>query len=192
MSLTRIIEPTLEPISLAEAKLWCRISSSAEDTELAVLIRSVREQCERRIRRTLVDSTWELQLSAFADRMPLPMGPLLELLSVKYLPEGGGAEQTLSPSVYVVDQAATPPAVLLAHGASWPTVAAGRPDAVRIRYRAGFGEADGVPSVPAPLLMWMRVHLAHWYDGRSATVRGELKALPFVDELLHPYRMLSF
>lgn len=192
MGLIRITEPLLEPVSLAEAKLWCRISNSLEDTEVTVLIRAVRELCERRIRRTLVDSTWELQLEAFAARMLLPMSPLLELLSVKYLPLGGGAEQTLSASVYVVDQAGTPPAVQLADGASWPAVAAGRPDAVRIRYRAGFAESDGTPPVPGPLLTWMRLHLAHYYDGRSATVRGQLSPLPYADELLHSYRLLSF
>lgn len=186
-----IAGPTVEPITLAQAKVWARVDHDDEDDEIRLLITAVREACEKRCRRTLVESSWEYTASAWASRIELPYGPLIEVPSVNYLPLGGGAEAVLSPSVYVLDQHSAMPAVVLADSASWPDLAPGQPLAVRIPYTVGYALAADPTKVPGPLLLWMRLHLVHYYDNRSAVGNANLAPLPHADSLLNGFRLLS-
>lgn len=191
MPARRTAGPTVEPISLAQAKVWARVDHADEDDEISMLITAVRQACEKRCRRTLVESTWEYTASAWSSRIELPYGPLLEVPSVNYLPLGGGAETVLSPSLYVLDQHSAMPAVVLADGAAWPDLAPGQPLAVRIPYKAGYALAAAPDEVPKPLLLWMRLHLVHYYDNRSAVGKANLAPLPYADDLLNGFRLLS-
>lgn len=186
-----VTAPTAEPISIAQAKAQLRVTDSAEDALITSLISVVRQACEDRIRRTIVKTGYELIAAAFSDRMELDRGPLLQVTSVKYL-DTAGTLQTLAPSTYVVDQYAAVPAVLLASGATWPTVATGRPDAVRIAYDAGYCDETLTPPPPAPLLHWMLLQLGHFYGNREAAGVTQLAPLAYGDDLLHRYRLLQF
>jgi len=186
-----VTAPTAEPISLAQAKAHLRVTDSAEDSLISSLITVVRQACEDRIRRTIVKTGYEYTAAAFVDRMALDRGPLLQVTSVKYL-DATATLQTLAPSTYVVDQYAALPAVLLASGAAWPTVATGRPDAVRISYAAGYCDENLTPAPPAPLVHWMLLQLAHFFDNREASGVSQLAPLPYGDDLLHRYRLLQF
>ncbi|MBX3634011.1 MAG: head-tail connector protein [Rubrivivax sp.] len=195
MPARRTAGPAVEPITLAEAKLHLRVDLNDDDALITRLITAVREHCERRLRRTLVDSTWVWTGPRFEAAIALPWGPLRSVTHVRYLDEAG-AEQTVAGATYVVDEHGTPPRVLLASGATWPATRPGAPDAVRITYQAGYGDVvDGPPpaaqGVPAPLVEWMLLQLAHFYDNRSATSAGRLEPLPYADGLLHDYRLIE-
>lgn len=196
MPARRTAGPALEPITLAQAKLHLRVDIADDDALITTLISAVREQCERRTRRTLVESTWVLTLPAFAAAMDLPWGPLRSVTDVRYLDEAA-QEQTLAGSSYVVDLHGTPPRVLLASGASWPATRADAPDAVRITYVAGYAAVSAGPppavgpGVPAPLVQWMLLQLGHFYDNRAAATAGRLEPLPWADGLLDGYRLIT-
>lgn len=191
MPARRTSGPSIEPITLAQAKVWARVDHDDEDDEISMLITAVRQACEKRCRRTLVESTWEVTAADWSLRIELPYGPLIEVGSVNYLPLGGGAEAVLSPSLYVVDRHNVVPAIVPADGASWPDLAPGQPQAVRVPYQAGYATAAALDTLPAPLLLWMRLHLVHYYDNRSAVAKGNLAPLPYADDLLNGYRVLS-
>lgn len=195
MPARRTAGPAAEPITLGQAKLHLRVDLNDDDALITALITAVREQCERRTRRTLVDSTWVWTGPAFAAAIALPWGPLRSVTHVRYLDEAN-QEQTVPGASYVVDQHGTPPRVLLASGATWPATKADAPDAVRITYQAGYGQVNAGPpvtvtGVPAPLVQWMLLQLAHFYDNRAAAVAGRLDPLPFADGLLDGYRLIE-
>jgi uncharacterized phiE125 gp8 family phage protein len=190
MPTRKTAEPAAEPITLDQAKVHLRVDGIEEDTLISTLITVAREACEQRIQRTIVESTYVTTLDAFADCMEL-QSPLLAVESVKYL-DVASVEQTLSGSAYVVDQYATPPAVLRASGATWPPVAAGRPDAVRITYTAGYATTEqAMTAVPKPLVQWMLLQLGNMHKNREAAVIGTMTSeLPYADALLQPYRLI--
>jgi uncharacterized phiE125 gp8 family phage protein len=185
MPTRRTVDPLVEPITLAQAKAHLRVDGSDEDVMIAGFIVAARQACEQRTQRAMIESTYVTTLPGFESRMQL-QGPLLAVSAVKYL-DAAGSEQTLSPSAYVVDQYALPPAVLRASDATWPTVAAGRPDAVRITYTAGYATAA---AVPAPLVQWMLLQIGNMHQHRESTVGGTVAELPYADALLQPYRLI--
>lgn len=184
MPLTLITAPSVEPVTLAEAKLQCRVDAdlTADDARIGVLISAVREQAEHEIGGALVTQTWERTLDAFpvsGGAIELGMPPVQSLVSVKYL-DAAGTEQTLAPSAYTLDAVAAPGWVLPAAGTDWPA-AGDYANAVRVRFVAGFGAAS---SVPAAVKAWMLLHIAEWYAQLEAGADKPRDLLPHVARLL--------
>lgn len=67
----------------------------------------------------------------------IPLPPLQGVTSVKYL-DSDGVQQTLDPSIYVV-QKGEPSHVVLAVGQSWPSIST-MPGSVTVRFVAGYGD----------------------------------------------------
>jgi uncharacterized phiE125 gp8 family phage protein len=186
MTARLITAPATEPLTLAEAKLHLRVDATDEDTMITSLISVARHECENRTGRALITQTWEVTLDCFEDSMELPHPPLQTVSSVKYLDEDE-VEQTLGTTVYRVDGYAEPARVTRTYGETWPDVALDYPNAVRIRYVAGYG--DDATDVPPPLKQWMLLHIGHWYANREASAK-DLRTLPMLDGLLDPYRVV--
>lgn len=179
--------PTAEPLALSDALAHLRVSAGVEDAYITGLIPVVREACENRIERTLIETTWVLTLDSFPDAIELMMSPVLDVTSVQYTDQDGQS-QTLNPADYVLDRAREPGWLVPAPGRQWPTTEAGI-NKVVVTYTAGYG--DTAAAVPASLKHWMLLALSDLYENRSA--HGEKPAVPhnFVDGLLDPYRVLG-
>ena len=179
-------DPASEPVTLAEAKLACRIDGADEDTYISDLIVSARTMAEAHIGRTLLEATWDAVLDAFADEIELRNPPIVQVLSVKYLDEAG-VEQTLDTSIYAVDSVSEPGRVLLASGKRWPTTFDG-PNAVRVRFKAGYGAAADVPQ---PIKHWMLLHIGHYFRNRELA-GAAMQPLPYADSLLQAFETQYF
>ena len=162
-----ITPPASEPITLAEAKLQCRVDTTDEDASFARWISGAREYTEHRLQRSLLPQTWETTQDRFQNasfigmqnflpnpgslipqsktRIVLPNPPVTAVTWVKYLDAVNGTQQTLSPTVYYVDLDNEPGAITLAPGQSWPDTWA-VPNAVRVRYVAGYADANSIPA----------------------------------------------
>lgn len=204
MPIIKIADATVEPISLEEAKAHLRVDVPYEDALIASIIKAVRLACEAQTQRTLIETTWEQVHDAFPEsvcpRTPsvrpcrtrtvshqalrLRMPRLLQVLSVKYLDESG-VEQTLAPADYIVDRDSEPGYVVPAPGKAWPATAQ-VPNAVRVRYTAGFGAT--AQDVPQDIKLWMLLHIGHYFQNREASAKG-IEPLPFAEGLLDPYRV---
>lgn len=187
-----ITAPIFEPVTLAEAKLHCRIDGTDDDTLVTSLIVAARQAAENRTGRVLITQTWELQLDAFEAEIELPNPPTQSVVSVKYL-DTAGADQTLAGTEYLLDATSEPGLLVPAYGKTWPSTYA-VPNAVKVQYKAGYG--DAAASVPHGVKQWMLLAIGTWYANREAMVSGALTSrdLPstFFDALLDPYRIMAF
>lgn len=185
MSLIIITPPATEPVTLAEARLHLKVDSTDDDTLISALITAMREQAEHRTGRAFITQTLELVLDAFPADIELPRPPALAITSVKYY-DTNGTQQTMDAALYSLDSNSEPAWLVPAYGESWPATY-GIPNAVRVRYTAGYGAASDVPSA---IKAWILSGLSTMYNIREqVVVGGVMSPLPrsFMDGLLDPY-----
>ncbi len=187
MGLTLTSAPAAEPVSLAEAKLHCRVDLGDDDTLLTALITAARRLAEGQTGRALVTQTWKQTFDAFPlAAIALERPPLQSVTSVKYL-DSAGVQQTLDAGAYTVHTSAQLGLVAPLPGTRWPTTQA-HLEAVEVIFVAGYGNAA---TVPQEIKQWMLLQIGHWYAHREAA--GEqLAPLPYFDALLDAYRVMRF
>lgn len=168
MPTTIVTAPTTEPVSVAEAKDWCRITDSESDGDVSVVVKAAREYVEMVLQRALISQTWNLILDGLYQPIELPYPPLQSVTHIKYLDTDGNT-QTLSTSVYTVGTDHEPGRITLTTGQSWPSLY-GIVDQIEIQYVCGYG---GAPSdVPAAHKLAMRQLISHWNEHREPVVIG--------------------
>lgn len=190
MALKLITGPTVEPLTLAEAKLHLRVDGSDEDALITPLITAARRMAEQRSGRALCSQTWELALDAFpASAIALPLPPSQSITSIKYL-DPAGAEQTLASDQYALDNYGSQHWVLPAQDVTWPDTLDAA-NAVKVRFVAGYGAAA---DVPADIRAWLLLAIGTLYARRETVVDGQAAELPggFWQSLLDPYRIIEF
>lgn len=144
-----VTPPAIEPVTLAEAKLYARVDVADDDVLITDLIVAARETVESFLRRKLITT----KVDYFRETFPgsggiicLPFPPLLVVDSVKYF-DSLGVQQTVASADYTVDAASDPGRIAPSPDAlTWESTER-RLNAVEIRYDAGYGvSADDVPS----------------------------------------------
>lgn len=163
MHFKTIEEVETEPVSLAEARLQCKLTAEEgtdEDALLAVWITSARETAEQYTGRALAPRTLGGAVDAFpcSDEFELPLPPVTAVESIKYT-DTAGTEQTLSPSAYSLSSYDCR-RVSLTYGSSWPSTQC-IADAVRVQFVAGYETAP--KAVKAALLLMV----AWFYEHRG-------------------------
>lgn len=188
MTLKLITPPSEEPITLAEAKAQCRIDSdeTADDAFLQALIKAAREMAEHQTGRAFVTQTLELVLDGFHAAFVLRRPPTIAIESVKFL-DSTGVQQTLNPVDTLLDNDSEPGYLVPAYGKTWPD-SYPVPNAVRVRYTAGYGDRT---KVPESIKQWMLLMIGTGYANRETVVQGQISTLgrQYWDALLDPYRL---
>lgn len=192
-NLTVTTGPTVEPITVAEAKDHLRVSVSTQDTMIGTYVQAAREWVESFLGRSLVKQTIRLDLPCFSDRMYLPRGQVRSVTTVKYVATDGTLT-TLATSTYATHIANEGGSYVdLAYNANWPTTRT-QADAVQITYIAGYAPL-GSPedlrgNVPQSIKIALKMIVQSMYDDLRAEDRAAL--LRDAKNLLWPYRLLSF
>lgn len=186
--------PDTEPLTTAEAKSHLRVDSSTDDTYIGTLITAVRQHVEGYLGRALITQTWDLTLDewpmnssdGFYESILVPLAPLVSITHVKYY-DTSGALQTAASGTYTVDTNSTPGRITPIYGTVWPS-AQFIPNAITIRFIAGYGAAA---DVPAAIKQAMLLLIAQFYEYREEVVVGTIVAnLDKASEfLLRPYRI---
>ena len=166
-------------VSVADFKSHARISTSADDTYIETLLDSAQQFIERNFGggRQLLSTVYDLVM----DEFPASDAPI-------YLPR---PPATLSSSTnvtitYYNTTAATTTVdeyLLLkpTHGQAylvpepielWPSTVATRPDAVTVRYTAGYGTSE--TAVPAGVRHAVKMLASHWYEMREPVITGTI------------------
>ncbi len=166
--------PTREPLDLDEVKKHLRFGSTTEDTLLDSWISAARQYIEEQTGRQIMTATWELWLtgSPAVGVIELPHPPLQSVISVAYDADG---EQTFDAAGYQTAAPAGPfcsrGRVSLLSGSAWPTfTSATQPNALRIRYTAGYGSTPG--DVPDLIKSAMYLLIGHFHRNRSEVQDG--------------------
>lgn len=171
MGLTLKVAPAAEPVTLAEAKLHCKVDASDDDALITALIVAARQQAEHRTGRALVTQQWEFTRDSFPQQIELPRPALVSVQSVKYL-DDNGALQTLANTEYQVVISELVGYLQPAYGKSWPSCRV-QPDSVVVAYTCGYGNAAAVPS---SIKSWMLMAIGTWYAQREGIVTGTIVA----------------
>lgn len=187
MNLTVSAAPSSEPITAAEQRTWSRITDTAEDTLLGTLITGARTHVEQYLGRSLMPQTLVAKWDCWPCEFVLERPPVRAITSIQYI-DVNGTTQTVSASNYYADLDSTPPRILAKTGYAWPTLQAGRPNAVIVTYTTGYADAA---SVPQPIKMGISMLVDHWYENRGPVLVGTILAeIPLsVQSLLAPYRV---
>lgn len=185
-----VTPPSVEPVSLAEAKLHLRVSISDDDALISSLITAARSVCETRLRRAICTQTIDCYFDNFPwgggyyNRMIRQMGPspywlptstgLLDLprppvqsITGVYYLDYNGTYQTIDPSLYTYS-VGTPGRIQPVFGKVWP-IARPTIDAVRVRLVVGYGDASAVPET---IKAAMKLMVGNWYENREEVIVG--------------------
>lgn len=195
---TRLVTPpTLDPISLLEARAHCRIDIPDDDGLVAGYLLAARVHIENETRRAFMTQTWEATFDCWPTervngcwrhRIVLPRPPMISVASITYVDQLG-ATQTLAADQYLAAQSDTGEWVIRpAYGVNWPGVRE-QMATITVRFVAGYG---GNPSdVPEPLRQAMLLLIGHWYENRETVNVGNITSeLPLtVAALVFPFRL---
>lgn len=178
--------PAQEPVSLTEAKLHLRVTFTDEDTLISSLIAAARQWIEEQTYRQLVTATWDLVLDEFPSGggpIRIPRAPLQSVTSITYT-DTAGAAQTLSSSLYAVSATRQPGLIRPAYGQVWPE-AQDKPDAVTVRFVAGYGVANEVPDL---LKAGVKLLIGQWYEFREPVIPASVSEVPLtVQRIVQSY-----
>lgn len=163
-----ITPPTVEPLTLVEAKAYLYESGTGQDSVITGLIKTARELAESGTRRALLTQVWQLDGEGELYRLPLPRWPVQAVEAVTV----GGV--TLAPSEYKV---------LLGDDAELRLYSPRCGDWT-VRVRCGYG--DTAVSVPQTLRDWMGIKINTLFEHREEVATGTI-----VSEFKHVDRMLN-
>lgn len=74
--------PVTEPVTLAEAKLYCRVSTSVDDNQISLMIKQAREAIEVGTGLSLIPKTAVVWFTNFNGSFNLPYGPVNSFTSL--------------------------------------------------------------------------------------------------------------
>ncbi len=182
--------PTVEPVSVSQAKAALRIDDTRFDALLPGLISAARAVAEQETGRQLVNQVWRAELADWPDDDdPLPVYRATAC-AITYW--NGSAWVSLDGSGYVF----APDAIVgngtclaPALGSSWPAlgdIALG--PRVRVDLTAGVAN-DQVASVPAGICTFITALVGQLIQSPELTALQAVQAHPLLARLLDPWRL---
>ena len=171
--------PAVEPVTIAEARLWCRIDDddATQDAILMLLIIAARERAEEITGRSFASRQMELRLDAFPEgdmAIDLPYSPVSAVSSITYRTSDGDSVLAGSPQAFQADTGSTPGRVMPLVGQSWPSTD-GSLGAVRISYTSGYANTTAMPKL---LRVFMMAFISTLYENREQFVMNNTVEIP--------------
>ena len=187
MNLTTITPPGGEPLTIADAKLFARVSGDHDDTLIGQLIAAARARIEAETGLALMSRTLRLRLDEWPlgvlerGTLCLPNGPAVSLSAVRITDGVDSIDVTanfqLEPGLYGFLKPVP------FGGWTWPQSIH---EWIEIDWVAGFGAAEDVPE---DLLQAIRIVVAHGYEHRDASDwRAQDALADRLNEILSPWR----
>jgi len=171
--------PATEPVSLAEAKLFSRIDTTADDALVTALIIAARQSVEKQTGRSLITQTWTAKLDQLpsATTFNLSYRPIASITSIKAYNEDGTSDAITVPDNIILDGDNGRVSLL----SSAESITGDRlSDVYEIVYVAGYGAATAVPEWAKLAIKQM---VSHWYEHREAAENG-VAVIPLGAQLL--------
>ncbi len=213
-----VTQPSVEPVTLDEAKLFCRIDGNTQNELVSGLITAAREYAEAFTKRAFITTTFRQSLDRFpglftntmqfprnnpmfeaihAQKIKLYRPPLISVDHIEYK-DASGVKQTLqpfnadnNPTGFMVDADNEPASVYPAPGTSWPISYLIVPNNVKVIFSAGYG--DSADAVPEGIKTAIKQLVAHWFEHRESVGEAKVVEVPqAVDMLLTTHKIFDF
>lgn len=178
--------PSSWPVTLEEAKAYCRIQESADDSIVLALIQAATVYAEDYTNRSIAPKTYTLKLPQFpVAEIKLPKPIVQSVTSIQYI-DTSGATQTFSSGNYFIVAADLEASIFLNYGQTWPSTRTNR-QAVTVTYVAGYS------TCPELLKTCIKMLVNHWYENRQPSVTGTISSdiKLTVDSILNMYRIMA-
>jgi len=173
MDFVIVTAPTIEPVTVNEVKDYLRVDTNVDDSLIADLISSAREEVEDWTRRKMMVQTWDYYLDAFPQKnyIILPFGRLNSVTSVKWKDTDGTETTLVENTDYLVetngDQLGK---IILPYGETWPSGPFYTTHAIVIRFVCGW---TAMSSVPGKIRTAIKLRVAARYEDRGESVVGQ-------------------
>lgn len=194
--ITETIAPSVEPVSLQEMKVHCRVEDTNDhDTILGSMITAARQWTEKHLQKSLIQRTYRADLWALYPVIELPMLPLSSVTQIKYYtPDSPQVLTTLDSNTYrhnlgysslYWDVSVTLPSVAYRH------------DAVQITFVSGYEPSSDSPqdlagNVPEAIKSAIKLLANDLFEHRETNttvgVFVSIQELPVAKALLAAYR----
>ncbi len=178
MATVQTSAPSIEPITLEEAKAHLRIDTPDDDTLIQSLIMTSRLHVEVALGLTLLTQTW----SCFFDRWPsdrsgldaitLPLSPVASVDAVRVYADDG-TFLNLPLAGFSFDLVSRHPRIMRKKGTMTPEPGR-RLNGIEVAITCGFGAQHS--DVPAPIRQALLLLVAHWYEHRDPGEIGTAEA----------------
>lgn len=170
-SLTVQTAPAKLPVTIEQAMEYVRLQDDADRNELNWLVGLARDMFENSTGRVLITTTFDLTMSAFEDALRLPRIPVQSIEEIAYY-DTDNVEQTLTVGDYTILEADDWRArVHRQYTESWPATY-NRPDAVRVQFRAGYGDDES--DVDKRCQLAVLVLVSHYWVNRDTVITGTI------------------
>jgi uncharacterized phiE125 gp8 family phage protein len=184
----RIVQPAVEPVTIAELKAHLAITDSGDDDILYDLLAEAREQIEQSSGLALISQQWRMTIDQWpagssqwwdgvreghpsmlygprgAAWVKLPVYPLISVDSVTVFDEDSNSAAVTIANTFDIDTQQMPGRMGLKFGATWP-IALRPTNAIQIVYTSGYGSTPA--SVPRTLRRAVRSLAAYLYAHRG-------------------------
>lgn len=190
MNYSIVTQPSVEPISLTDAKTFLKVDGTSEDALITSLITAARVHFENETWMPLCTQTWKLNLdeSEVKTYIGISKSPVQSITHIKYFDENED-QQTLSTGSFQTDVLNEPARIKIL---TMPNIY-DRMNAMEIQFVCGYGVAA---SVPKPIIEALELLIGHWYQHREAAVAagmGGIREVPLgYDRIINPYKNTWF
>jgi len=191
MGLALVTPAATEPVSTSEAKAHLRVDTTDEDTLIASYVSAAVKYIETQTG-PLITQTWDYKVNRewpLVDNyysIYLPFSPVQSVTSVSYVDIDGNT-QTLSAGLYQTVLSAPNPYLTKAYNQDWPQIR-DIPDAITVRFVAGYTNAA---AVPAPIKSAILLMVGRLYEHREEVIAGVSAGIvpAGIEMLISPYSL---
>lgn len=180
--------PTDLPVALDEAKLHLRVDGADDDTLITGLLSAAVSHLDGWtgiLGRCLVEQTWRMDFDRFDRCMALPLGPVMEIVSVTWRNAEGQLSTVSDDEYQTVTDGGGRTHLRFRNAYSFPAGVYER-GAVSVTFKAGYEE------VPAAIKVAILLMVGHWFSQREAVSEGNFTEVPMAaNTLLAPFRRRS-
>lgn len=170
--------PLVEPVTVDQVRMHCKIEEDEEDSLIAQKIHSAREWVERYTGRVVAQRTLVHYARAWGNFLTIHARPLVSIDSIAY--NGIGGDLTISDAAYAIGPT---PTRIYPPDRGWPTLRNG--GAVTVVYTAGYGSGEAPEAMIEAILVLVAGMLGKregGYDDALAAARallGQLRQTAF-------------
>lgn len=187
-----MVRPTVEPLTLDEAKKHLLVEISDDDALITGLLTAAIDAVELATEHALIQRTIRYTLDSLCHEViPLGWSPFVSAVDVRYL-DADGVEQVLDTAIYSITASSDrlPPRLQLKPNQSWPATAQ-MLDCAWVTYIVGYPESSndkGKALAAAAMKSAIRLMLGDLYENRESNLTVQTFENRAVEALIAPFR----